>query len=124
MGKLMKVFYNLLVLFFLCAFIPEKHLANEIDESKARAIFMQVKCLVCEAQSIESSDTEFSLKMRDLIRKKIEQGKSEDEIKEELVDEFGDRILFSPLLLNNLLIWILPFVFALILAVFFVKMRR
>ncbi|HLD77322.1 MAG TPA: cytochrome c-type biogenesis protein CcmH [Rickettsiales bacterium] len=120
----MKVFYNLLVLFFLCAFIPEKHLANEIDESKARAIFMQVKCLVCEAQSIESSDTEFSLKMRDLIRKKIEQGKSEDEIKEELVDEFGDRILFSPLLLNNLLIWILPFVFALILAVFFVKMRR
>ncbi len=117
----MKIFYSFLMLFFFVqvqvfAFAPEKYLDDKAQESRARAIFSQVKCLVCEAQSIESSDTKFSLRMRELIRHKIIQGKNDDEIKAELVAEFGDAILLSAAPKNNLLIWFLPFVFALAMA--------
>ncbi len=116
----MKIFYSFLVLFFFLqslsqAFAPEKYLDDKAQESRARAIFSQVRCLVCEAQSVESSDTQFSLKMRELIRQKILQGKNDDEIKAELVAEFGDAILLSAAPKNNLLIWILPFVFAVLM---------
>ncbi len=66
----------LLFLFlFLCgaaqALSPEPKLSNEVDEQRARELFLQVRCLVCAGQVIENSDTEFSFEMRKLIRQKI-----------------------------------------------------
>lgn len=97
----------------------EEHLSNEADEQRARKLFLEVRCLVCQGQVIESSDTEFSFEMRKLIRNKITQGKSDQEIKEELIAEFGEDILTSRRLnKNNILLWILPIIFA-ILPIFY-----
>ncbi len=116
------------IIFFISIFFainsyalsPETRLQNNQDEAKAMQLFTQIKCLVCEAQSVESSNTEFSLEMRNLIRQKISAGKSEEQIKQELSQEFGDEILMTAPLNSSVAIWILPFIFAAILAIFLI----
>ncbi|MBU6338816.1 MAG: cytochrome c-type biogenesis protein CcmH [Rickettsiales bacterium] len=95
------------------ALSPEEHLADETKEQRARSLFLEVRCLVCEGQVIESSDTEFSFEMRKLIRKKISEGKSDDEIRNDLVKEFGDDILISEIHgKNKFFLFTLPALFA------------
>lgn len=115
----MKVFYLnfLAVLFFLSsaqALSPETRLADEKQEQRAMRLFLQVRCVVCGGQVIENSDTEFSFQMRQLIREKISAGKVDEEIKNELVKEFGQDILTKPDR-SNLALWLLPLAFAVIL---------
>jgi cytochrome c-type biogenesis protein CcmH len=107
------------------ALSPENHLTNETQEQRAMKLFLQVRCLVCEGQVIESSETEFSFEMRKLIRKKISEGKSDEKIKEELVQEFGEDILLEPQYKNRsgLLLLILPIIFAITGAVFLMRTR-
>ena len=123
----MKLFLKItaFLLFFLLFFSgnsfalsPETHLADEAQEQRARNLFLEVRCLVCEGQVIESSATEFSFEMRKLIRKKISEGKSDKEIKAELVAEFGEDILTSTDFgKNNFMLWLLPLLFAVFLLV-------
>jgi cytochrome c-type biogenesis protein CcmH len=87
----------LLFLFALPAFAlsVEPRLEDEKMEERARNLFLEVRCLVCNGQVIENSDSEFSFQMRALIRQKILEGKSDDEIKDELSKKFGSDILTS-----------------------------
>jgi cytochrome c-type biogenesis protein CcmH len=64
-------------------------------EARARQLFLEVRCVVCGGQVIENSDSNFSFEMRQLIREKILAKKSDAEIKEELVKEYGSNILVS-----------------------------
>ncbi len=111
--------------FFFCfnsfALSPETRLVDEQDELRAMKLFAEIRCLVCEAQSIESSNTEFSASLRKIIREKIAQNKTSEEIKNELQNEFGDQILMSAEIKSEFIIWILPFIFGLILAFFLIR---
>jgi cytochrome c-type biogenesis protein CcmH len=95
------------------ALAPEARIADETKEQRAMNLFLEVRCLVCEGQVIESSNTEFSLEMRKLIRRKIIEGKSDEEIRAELVQEFGADILNKVSGNNDFLLWLLPMIFAL-----------
>lgn len=109
-------------LFFLSsanALSPEARLADEKQEQRAMKLFLQVRCLVCNGQVVENSDTEFSFQMRQLIREKISAKKSDEEIKSELVKEFGGDILTKPDHSSNLTLWLLPMVFAVVIFLFF-----
>jgi cytochrome c-type biogenesis protein CcmH len=109
----MKIFYNkffIKILFFLGIFFvnsyfliysaqalnPEMRLSNPDDENRAMNLFLQVRCLVCNGQVIENSDSKFAFDVRSLIREQISQGKSDDDIKENLVATFGEDILNQP----------------------------
>lgn len=127
MPKLLIVIFSICIIFTTPSFglSPEPHLANEQQEQRARSLFLEVRCLVCQGQVIENSDTEFSYDMRQLIRKKIQAGKSDQDIKNELSAEFGQDILISAdLNKGNLLIWILPLCFALFLGLNFKRFCR
>ena len=100
------------------ALSPEARLTDETQENRAMNLFLEVRCLVCQGQVIESSDTEFSFQMRKLIRTKISQGKSDEEIKADLVNEFGENILIKPNLKSQFLLWFLPLIFAIFLGIF------
>lgn len=76
------------------------------------ALFLEVRCLVCNGQVIENSDSEFSFQMRKNIRQKITEGKTDEEIRSELVAEFGDDILTKPSGKNLIILWGLPLIFA------------
>ena len=92
------------ILFFLGFFLinsafalnPETRLSNPEDENRAMNLFLQVRCLVCNGQVIENSDSKFAFDVRALIREQISQGKSDDDIKENLVTTFGEDILNQP----------------------------
>jgi cytochrome c-type biogenesis protein CcmH len=75
------------------ALSPEERLENAKLETRANELFLEVRCLSCNGQVIENSDSEFARQMRALIRKKILEGKNNDEIKQELLVEFGNDIL-------------------------------
>lgn len=106
------------------ALAPEERLKKN-QEERAILLFNDIKCLVCEAQSIESSDTEFSRSLRKLIRNKIKLGLSNQEIKSQLRQEFGEQIFMSTTPESSILVWILPFIFAVILAlIFFIRTKK
>lgn len=93
------------------ALSPETRLIDESQEQRAMQLFLQVRCLVCQGQVIENSDTAFSFEMRKMIRKEIQEGKSDQKIKDDLVKEFGDDILTEISAKNNKILLWLPFAF-------------
>ena len=92
----------LLVNFYSLAFSNEA-----IDENK---IHKNLRCLVCQGQSISDSNSDFALTLKMVVKDLIDQGKSEQEIYNFLSDKYGDWILYKPKLnLANFLLWFLPY---------------
>ena len=91
---------------------PEEFLQNPELESRARNISKKVRCMVCQNQSIDESDAPLAKDLRILIRKKIKEGNTEDEIYKFLTDRYGDFILLNPpFKIKTFLLWLLPFIF-------------
>ena len=101
--KILFVYFLLIFQSNIYALSPELRLEDEKLEARAMALFVEVRCLVCQGQVIENSDTEFSFSMRKSIRDRILAGKSDEVIKNELVEEFGEDILISPNSKNKIL---------------------
>ena len=104
-------FKILLLVFFLNLNI--NLYSNElVEESK---IHKNLRCLVCQGQSIADSNSDFALTLKMVVKDLIEQGKTEEEIYTFLSDKYGDWILYKPKLNpGNFLLWGLPY-FALII---------
>ena len=107
-----------LFIFFLItnalAFVPEKYLPEK-QEARARELFLQIKCPICEGQVIESSETEISAQLRALIRQQISDGRSDEQINSYLVDNYGKDILNSPPInFVGFFLWFFPLIFVLI----------
>ena len=78
-----------------------------IDETK---IHKNLRCLVCQGQSIADSNSDFALTLKMVVKDLIEKGKSEDEIYDFLSEKYGDWILYNPKFnLANILLWGLPY---------------
>ena len=91
---------------------PDEVLENQKQELRARDISKNIRCMVCQNQSIDESDAPLAKDLRILIRNKIKDGKKDKEIYKFLTDRYGDFILLKPpLKLNTLALWILPFIF-------------
>ena len=99
-------FKILLTIFFLNLSINLN--SNEIaDESK---IHKNLRCLVCQGQSIADSNSDFALTLKMVVKDLIDQGKTEEEIYNFLSDKYGEWILYKPKLNpGNFLLWGLPY---------------
>ena len=94
---------------------PNEILENQKQEFRARNISKNIRCMVCQNQSIDESNSPLAKDLRILIRNKIKDGKKDEEIYKFLTDRYGDFILLKPSFkLNTLALWLLPFVFVLI----------
>ena len=94
---------------------PEEILVNKKNETRARNISKNVRCMVCQNQSIDESNAPLAKDLRVLIRNKIKEGNNNEEIYKFLTDRYGDFILLKPpIKLSTLALWVLPFVFLLI----------
>ena len=94
---------------------PNEILENQKQEFRARNISKNIRCMVCQNQSIDESNSPLAKDLRILIRNKIKDGKKDEEIYKFLTDRYGEFILLKPLFkLNTLALWLLPFVFVLI----------
>ena len=89
-----------------------KSLNNEIDvNNRIREISQNVRCLVCQNQSIDESNSELAKDLKILIKEKLILGDSDEEIYGFLRERYGDYILLKPPLnLNTVILWFLPFI--------------
>ena len=114
---LMLVFLFLIQLFSNISFSldPDEILDNKKLEIKARIISKNIRCLVCQNQSIDESNSPLAKDLRTVIREKLLEGKNDDEIYSFLTDRYGDFILLKPpFKLSTIALWFLPFLFLLI----------
>ena len=73
-------------------------------------IYKNLRCLVCQGQTIHESNAEIAEDLKTLIREKIVEGKTDKEIKGFLVEKYGDWIVYKPPFNKiNFLLWVLPY---------------
>ena len=101
--------YILLISFFILSF-QKLSIANNIS-SEVDKISKNLRCLICQGQSVYDSQSDFALSMKILISKKIKEGKSEKQIYEYLKNQYGEWIVYEPEFnRKNLILWIFPLI--------------
>ncbi len=111
MSKTRAILAALAIIFLTLPAMAEQMLADQAQEARAQAIFHQLRCMVCQGQSIADSNAPLATDMRRLVRKKIQEGLSEGQIIAALTTSYGEFILMKPpLQRSTLLLWGLPFV--------------
>ena len=105
---------------------PEEFLQNPKQEMRARDISKNIRCLVCQNQSIDDSSAPLAKDLRTLIRIKVQENDTDEEIYKFLTDRYGDFILLKPpFKISTFLLWSLPFVFVIIgIFILFVHNKR
>ena len=106
--KFLKFFLIVIILFPLSSLNAE-----EID--KRNKITKNLRCLICQGQSVYDSDSEFANSMKILVDKKLAEGLSEDQIYEYFRIKYGEWILYEPRInKNTYILWLLPLLIFLI----------
>ena len=94
---------------------PDEILLDQKQELRARNISKNIRCMVCQNQSIDESNAPLARDLRILIRKQIKEGNNNEEIYIFLTDRYGDFILLKPpFKISTFFLWSLPFVFFII----------
>jgi cytochrome c-type biogenesis protein CcmH len=92
------------------ALAQEVQLADPKLEQRARDLSREIRCVVCQSQSVSDSDADIAKEMRALIREQMAAGKSDQEIRDYLVARYGDFVLFDPpFKASTYALWIGPF---------------
>ena len=78
------------------AFTPDEQLADAALEARARALHAELRCLVCQGQSIADSNAPLAQDMRTIVRERLDAGESDDAVRGFLTDRYGDYVLLDP----------------------------
>ena len=73
-----------------------RQLPNEREEARAQSLMAELRCLVCQGQSIADSDAELAGDMRDLVRRRIAAGEKPEQIRGWLIDRYGSWVSYRP----------------------------
>ena len=85
--------------------------ADPVLEKKVMALSEELRCLVCQNQTIADSHAELAVDLKNQVREMLQKGKSEEEIKRYMVERYGDFVLYRPAVQTNTwLLWLGPFV--------------
>jgi cytochrome c-type biogenesis protein CcmH len=88
---------------------PGEELTNPALEARARALSAELRCMVCQNQSIDLSDAELARDLRILVRERLTAGDSDGEVLDYIVSRYGEFVLLKPQLsLRNALLWGTP----------------
>ncbi len=96
------------------------------EDTRVREVAKDLRCAVCQNESVADSNSQLARNMRDLIRDQVRDGKSADEIRAYFVSRYGDYILMEPRKQGwNWVLWMLPFVLLVAgLVALVLRMRR
>mgnify|MGYP006224431135 FL=1 len=84
--------------------------ANEIN-TKVDQITKNLRCLICQGQSVYDSQSDFAISMKLVVKNKIDEGKEEEEIYDYLKNKYGEWIVYEPELnQNTFLLWSIPLI--------------
>ena len=94
-----------LIIFLIFSF----NFVNADEQDKRNQITKNLRCLICQGQSVYDSDSEFANSLKILVDKKLNEGFSEDQIYQYFKDKYGEWILYEPELnKNTYILWLLP----------------
>lgn len=94
---------------------PDEMLQDPQQEQRARNLSSELRCLVCQNQSIDDSDAELARDLRLIVRERIKAGDNDKQIIDFLVDRYGEFVLLKPRFgWHTLILWIGPFAILLI----------
>jgi Uncharacterized protein involved in biosynthesis of c-type cytochromes len=111
MGRLARIVLLLALLAPGAAFAvtPDEMLKNPALEARARELSSEIRCMVCQNQSIDSSEAPLAHDLRVLVRQRLEAGDTDRQVLDFLVARYGEFVLLKPRLeLHTLLLWGLP----------------
>ena len=104
---------------------PDEVLSDPALETRARALSLKMRCLVCQNQSIDDSDAPLAKDLRVLIRERLVKGDTDEQVTDYLVSRYGEFVLLKPrLTLNTLLLWAGPFILLLLGGIVLWRNRR
>ena len=102
--KILKVFISV---FLLIGFLELK--SEENNSELKSEILKNIRCLICQGQSVYDSESEFAYSIKLIVDRKINKGLSEDEIYDFLREKYGDWVIYDPQLnKNTYILWLLP----------------
>ena len=91
-------------------FIINNSYSKEDNLDELKKISKNIRCLICQGQSIDDSNSDFAINIKYVILKKLNEGSSENEIYDYLKSKYGDWIIYKPeFKLYNLLLWLIPY---------------
>jgi|TARA_A100001011_G_C13642644_1_gene568411 cytochrome c-type biogenesis protein CcmH len=108
--KILKSIYKLFFIFFFILFTN----ISVANVNQLSEYYKTIRCLVCEGQSIQESDTEFAINLKEQIQKKYESGMDLKQINQELISIYGEEISFNPSN-DHFILWGLPLLLLVIL---------
>lgn len=104
---------------------PDERLADPALEARARAISKELRCVVCQNQTIDDSDAGIARDMRVLVRDRLKAGDTDEAVRAFLVDRYGEYVLMRPRVdWHTSLLWGAPALFFLIGAILLLRHRR
>jgi cytochrome c-type biogenesis protein CcmH len=113
-------------LFFIVSLISSFNYLEASSDSIKSKITKNLRCLVCQGQSVYDSDSEFAISMKVLVDQKLEEGFSEIQIYKYFEDRYGEWILYDPLFnKNTYFLWLFPLLIFLVGgAIIFKKFKK
>jgi cytochrome c-type biogenesis protein CcmH len=105
---------------------PAERLPDPAMEARARSLFKEIRCLVCQSESIDDSEATLAVDLRRTVREQIKAGASDRQVRQFLTARYGQFVMLRPnFSLGNALLWLGPFVLVLVgLAGWFGLTRR
>jgi len=101
---------KLIIIFFYVLLNLNTVNANTVTVNQ-NEIFKNIRCLICQGQSVSDSNSEFAQTIKLVVRDQINSGKSEEEIYIFLAEKYGDWIIYNPPLNKvNFLLWAIPYI--------------
>ncbi|MDQ0347172.1 cytochrome c-type biogenesis protein [Ancylobacter vacuolatus] len=89
---------------------PDEVLPDPVQEARARELSKELRCMVCQNQSIDDSDAPLARDLRLLVRERIQQGESDRQVMDYLVARYGEFVLLRPTWHGaNAILWLAPF---------------
>ncbi len=111
MRRLLLAFAFLLTAFPAFAVNPDEVLSDPALEARARTLSAQLRCMVCQNQSIDDSNAELARDLRLLVRERLKNGDSDQAVIDYVVSRYGEFVLLNPRLRGEtLLLWGAPIV--------------
>ena len=103
---MLKIIKLILLIYFIFNF----SYANETN-TKVDQITKNLRCLICQGQSVYDSQSDFAISMKLVVKNKIDEGKEEEEIYDYLKNKYGEWIVYEPELnQNTFLLWSIPLI--------------
>ena len=104
---------------------PKDYLKDPQQEARAKTLFEEIRCVVCQNETVAGSEAPIAQDVRKLVREQIAAGKTDREIKDYLRSRWGDFVLLKPrFTVRTAILWVLPFAIVVIGAVLILFRRK